>query len=405
MHPLVSLILRVCRAEGVHPNDMSRDRFRELCLEPVTGLKVGSANYIGWNEARRRALVEMRETPANDDASLPIVPEGFALDRVSTLTRNAKGEPQWTIANREKQRAAEALERIAERLNEVVKPRTWTIPRPKSAPAEDLLSVVVFGDPHIGMKAIAAEAGQDWDLAAGIDIHKRAVEELVVTGPATSKCIILDVGDTTHSDNGKRTTTKGTPVDVDGSHADSMSAAYEVLVHAVDCALQRHDEVECVVVPGNHGKETSFAIAMMLKIHYRNEPRVEVPVIRDAAWHSRFGSVLLASTHGDTLRSCKPRDLALTMASRWPHEWAASRWRFWLCGHVHHLTENVVKSGKEVDACVVRTFRTLTPQDAWHNHQGYSAKQDARKIIYHRDKGPRAEFVVTAEFLSVDEAA
>lgn len=394
MSARVQQLVEVCTCHSVHPSTLTRSQYRELCDGPI----VGTHGDVSWSEAKRRAS---EIVDGMGEISRPIVPAGHTLKGVSTLRRQPDGTLQWTKTDRKAESEAEAIERIAKMLNDRIKPREWTVPAPKKSLPDELLSVVVFGDPHIGMRAIAAEAGADWDLAKGVEIHKRAIDELIFDGPDSAHCVILDVGDTTHADSGKRATTKGTLVDVDGAHADCIAAAYDVFVYAVDRALQRHETVECVIVPGNHGKETSFAIAQMLRIHYRSEERVTIPIVRDAAWHRRFGKVLLASTHGDTLRSDKPLDLTLTMANRWPKDWGETAFRYWLCGHVHHLSKRTVQDDKEVPAAVVRTFRTLVPQDRWHNHEGYSAKQDARKIVYHRDKGQRSEHVVTAEFLAV----
>lgn len=383
-------LARFCRDRNIHPSELSRAEFRRLCPDPIVGIKETT-----WGEAKREAVRIFNES--TPDFAMDAVPPGFYANELSTMVRTPGGDPQWVKAKREKQTQKETIEAIASMLAGMVEPREWTIPAPEQDNPADLLTVIVFGDPHLGMWASAAEAGQRWDLAKGVDIHKRAIESLVLEGVTTAKCVILMLGDTLHSDTFRNTTTKGTFVDVDGSHAECMTATYETLVYAVDIALAVHDEVELVNLAGNHDKETAIAIAMMLDIHYRNEPRVTIPIPHSAAWHTLFGETLIAATHGDTLRSEKPEGLMLTMANDWAKEWGQSKWRFWLCGHVHHKQKMGLK---EVPGGEVQTFRTLVPQDRYHSHHGYRAKQDARKIVYHKTKGQRHDHTVTAEFLA-----
>lgn len=384
-------LARFCRDRNIHPSELSRAEFRRLCPDPIVGIK-----STPWSEAKREAARLFNdETP---DFAMPAIAPGFAVKGTSTMVRTPSGDPQWIKTDRERESAKATIEALASMLNGIVEPRTWTIPEPEHDNPEDLLSVIVFGDPHLGMWASAAEAGQSWDLAKGVDIHKRAIESLVLQGETTARAVILVLGDTLHSDTYRNTTTKGTFVDVDGSHAQCMQATYETLVYAVDIALAVHDEVELVNLAGNHDKETAIAVSMMLQIHYRNEPRVTVPVPHGPAWHLLFGETLLAATHGDTLRTEKPEGLMLTMANDWAKEWGQSTWRFWLCGHVHHKQK---MGTKEVPGGEVHTFRTLVPQDRYHAHHGYRAKQDARKLVFHKTSGLRHDHTVTAEFLAV----
>ena len=52
------------------------------------------------------------------------------------------------------------------------------------------------------------------------------------------------------------------------------------------------------------------------------------------------------------------------------------------CGHIHHLSRD-----KECAGCVVETFRTLAPKDAWHAGQGYRAGRDMYAITHHVSHG------------------
>jgi hypothetical protein len=70
------------------------------------------------------------------------------------------------------------------------------------------------------------------------------------------------------------------------------------------------------------------------------------------------------------------------MACDWPQDWAETLYRYWITGHIHHDTV------KELRGCVVESFRTLAPGDAWHHSKGYRSGRDMRVLVFDRERGP-----------------
>jgi hypothetical protein len=124
---------------------------------------------------------------------------------------------------------------------------------------------------------------------------------------------------------------------------------------------------------------------MSFELMYEREPRVHIDT-SPAKFHKyRFGKCLIAATHGDTI---KITELALLMAVDWPEDWAETEHRHWYTGHIHHDTL------KELPGCIVETFRTLAPRDAWHAAQGYRSGRDLKLDVWHREYGYSQRFVV-----------
>tara|TARA_R100000808_G_scaffold18489_1_gene40493 strand:+ start:1726 stop:2010 length:285 start_codon:yes stop_codon:yes gene_type:complete len=59
---------------------------------------------------------------------------------------------------------------------------------------------------------------------------------------------------------------------------------------------------------------------------------------------------------------------------------------------------DVVYLDPDADQCVVRTVRSLAPQDAWHSWEGYDAFQEATMLCFHRDGRRTGEIFEPARF-------
>ena len=304
-------------------------------------------------------------------------PPGQTIRGVSTLFDSA-GNPtlQWVKTKAEDTPLYEALQAVVEDLDI---PRAKRTPPPKKLPPPSLLAVYPLGDVHLGCFAWGKEAGEDFDLDIASQDLQRGVHMLVEATPAAETAIVLPVGDFLHSDNSGNQTTRGTPVDVDTRYAKVLRLGARLMIHAVHEALHRHRKVIVRMVRGNHDKESSLALSLILDAHFASEPRVAVSTSPSPFWYHRHGKVLLGSTHGDT---CKIQDLAAVMASDRPKDWGASEHRIWFTGHIHQ--KRILELPGSV---VVETARAFAARDAWHNAQGYRTGRELQSIVFHAEWG------------------
>jgi hypothetical protein len=307
------------------------------------------------------------------------VPSPFVVKGYSTLyDADGKQKAQWVKTKVDNALVEDGVKEAIEFLVREAKGLSPIVKSPKST-LSDLLAVYPFGDPHIGMYAWAAEAGQDFDLAIAERETLAAVDRLVDSAPAAETAILASLGDTTHAnDQTNRTPLHGYQLDVDSRYPKVLSVAIKICRHAILRALEKHQIVIVRIEPGNHDPQVKWAITLALAAYFENNPRVKIDTSPSKFWFYRFGKVLIGTTHGDTV---KHQSLGAIMASDRPEDWGATKYRYWYTGHVHH------KSVLESPGVVCESFRTLAASDAHAHSHGYRSGRDAYCIVHHKDFG------------------
>jgi hypothetical protein len=306
------------------------------------------------------------------------IPDGLRIAGASVYREKTEDSPaHWLkmVADRDQQEAI--LREFAENLAEGVK----GLAKPVKAPLhvmEDLLCVIPIGDPHFGMYAWSQDAGADFDLDIAERLTRGAIDRLVASAPPAKTALLLNLGDMFHADNQSNTTQSGHQLDVDGRWARVQKVGLMAMIYCIMRLLGKHEKVIFRINPGNHDKHAAYALALMLSCYFHNEPRVVVDLSPSMTWYYLFGSVLLGSTHGDTI---KGKDMLSIMAADKPQEWGQSMHRHWYVGHVHH------HDSKEYHGGTVEYFRTLAARDAWHQGQGYRSGRDMCLIVHHKEHG------------------
>jgi hypothetical protein len=249
-----------------------------------------------------------------------------------------------------------------------------------------------MGDPHIGMLSWRHETGDDFDLKIAERNLVAAVDRLVGLAPPSKRALIVNLGDFYHSDNKEgRTARSGNSLDVDSRWDKVLRVGIMAMVRCVDRALEKHECVRVINEIGNHDDHSSIMLGVCLSHHFRDNPRVEIDT-SPARYHwYEFGLNLIGVTHG---HGAKARDLPGVMAADRSEAWGRTKFRFWLCGHVHH------ESKKEYPGAIVETFRTLAARDAWHHGEGYRAGRNMVCDVYHRTRGRILRHEVGVEELS-----
>lgn len=353
----------------------------------VPAKRLAEVEAIGDGE-----LTEAPEFPEQRaDEPVEITPYTHEIKGVSTFVdREGKIRGQWIKTAAREESREETIARLVRDIPIDVPVRPEPVPAGEPAP-DDMMAVYVLGDPHVGMLAWAPETGADWDLRIATKVLVGAVQNLVLRGPRTRRAYILNCGDFFHSDNVHGHTTGGShSLDLDGRHAKVLPAGVEILIAIVLAALAHHDEVRLDIRIGNHDALLSLMLAIAISHHFRDEPRVSVPLPVKHRSYYEFGKVLIGTTHGDRAKGPK---LGTLMAQEEPEAWGRTRHRYWYCGHVHH--SRVIEEG----GVKIESFRTLAARDSWHAAQGYLSGRDAHRILLHREHGEIGREVVSADAL------
>jgi len=303
----------------------------------------------------------------------------YVIKGTSTLYGpDGEMKQQWVKTSLDRERFERVMRDWVEHLTEGVRGLAKPVPKPV-VNHDDLLSVYAIGDPHCGLYAWAAEAGEDFDLTKAESLTTAAVARLVACSPPSGEALILELGDLLHADDSKnQTPTSHHALDVDSRYAKVMQVALRTLQNAITLALAKHAKVTVWLVPGNHDPHSSFAIAMCLNAFYSNEKRVTVCMSPSAFKYMQFGKVLIGSHHGNGI---KMDQLPGVMATDVPAAWGGSVFRYWYVGHIHHIHK------REFPGASVESFRTLAARDAWHSGKGYRAGRDMSLIVHHKQYG------------------
>jgi hypothetical protein len=329
----------------------------------------------------------------NEDLKHPL-PAGQKLRGMSTLYgADGKIAQQWVKTKEDDAEQAAIFRAACEAM-------AADLPQVEPRPAlgtyrDDLMAVYPIGDPHIGMYAWKDETGDNWDLEIAERVHCGAMADLVSRAPPAKHAVVLELGDGLHYDSLAAVTPRsGHNLDADGRYAKMASVTVKTLRQCITSALDVHDTVEVIIVPGNHDETGALWLAIVLAHVYENEPRVKVHTSPALFHYVRFGNVLLGTHHGHT---CKAEKLPGVMACDRAKDWGETLHRHWFTGHVHH------ESKKEYAGCTVESFNTLAGKDAHAANGGWRSNQSMSCVVFHRERGEWARSKVFAD--AFEEAA
>lgn len=264
---------------------------------------------------------------------------------------------------------------VAKRIEEIIAGSGFS--PPAKAPAlrtSSKTSAVsaVFGltDAHVGAKAWAREVGVETNIetvrARTIETTQRLIER-VLRFCRPAHWLLPSGSDNIHADTDLGTTTRGTPLDTDGSLARMFLAACGIYEEIV-ALLLAVAPVEIVAVPGNHDMVMSMMLTHWLSARFRGEKGVSVgSCVEHRSYHLR-GRSLIGFSHGDGIPDER---LPMVMASEASEKWGSSKHRLIFTGHLH------TDRSDEYAGCRVIHMPTLAGPDRWHYRKGYTGNTKA----------------------------
>lgn len=261
----------------------------------------------------------------------------------------------------------------------------------RKATLDHLCTLYTLTDCHVGMRAWAPETGADWDLDISERILTGAVDYLVATSPASTTCVLNQLGDFLHFDSLMPITpTSGHLLDADSRYSKVVAVATRILRYAIDRLLTKHAKVIVLMAEGNHDMASSVWLRHLFSLLYEAEPRVQVMDTELPYYVHLHGQVMLAFHHGHMKKNDQ---LPLLFAAQYPREWGAAVKRYCHTGHLHHVEE------KEHAGMTVTQHPTLAARDSYAARHGWVADQRMKAIIYHAQHGEAGTISVTPEML------
>jgi hypothetical protein len=314
------------------------------------------------------------------------VPEGYIVKGVSTYySEDGSVRGQWV-----KSALNQNQQQIQEAFLEAFKSDIPRISATKFSNKENiddaLLNVYVYGDPHIGLRTWEDETGTNHDLNASINLFTTAHADLVHRSPNADTAIILNLGDYFHADDGRNVTLRsGHVLDVDGRYQKVRIVGFKILRAMIEMALEKHKKVIVWNIQGNHDDYSAIDLSLWLSVAYEDEPRVQIETSPNRFYYYQHGYVMLAATHGDTVRQNKIQGV---MSADKSEMWGRTKFRYAHMGHIHH------KTLKDEAGVAVETHRVLQPNDLYSHMAGYRSQRDAQCITYHSRLGEYARVMV-----------
>lgn len=324
----------------------------------------------------RRKAARMGYSPDADGKGR--APEGFHVRGKSTYyDAEGKVRGQWVKTAKDAERLEDVAKIIAQELDV---PAAKPLPLPRRQEYDGRrMCVYPIGDAHIGLLSWGEETGADHDLQIAKAQLTDVAGKLVNLAPVTDRALIVNVGDFFHVDNYQHRTEKsGHFLDVDSRLPKVITVGLHCALQLIYTALRKHQTVTMINVPGNHDRMLGYMLSLLLKEHFRNEPRVNIRTEPRAFFYEEFGRVLIGATHGE---KCKPTDLPEIMAVDQREAWGRTLYRYWYTGHVHH------DQRKEFRGCIFESFRTLVNPDAYTVTSGYRSGRDMKCIVLHSERG------------------
>ena len=352
--------------ELVYEAEFNLTRIAELLTERYPSYDVRPerirnriANY------RRKGLL-----PLDSGNSISL---GEQLKSTSTLYDSLGNvKMQWVKSDVPKQEFLAAYEEAISNIASTLPALPLTTP-PSTPLMADLATLYISNDVHFGALMWDKESGADWNVELASATLNSAYDYLFSCSPAAKVGIVVDLGDLMEIDNDKNMTPKsGNILAADSRYPKVLRLAYESLIYGIQLALAKHELVYFYSIYGNHDVNSGSAIREVIRMAFRNEPRVIVDESPSPIKYHQHGAVLLQFAHGDGM---KMKAAGEVMAVDQAAIFSSTKYRFSHFGHVH---SDSVYDGR---ICRVESHRNLAPINHWAHHMGYRTSPGTMKSI------------------------
>lgn len=243
--------------------------------------------------------------------------------------------------------------------------------------------VISLADFHLDKLDITVES-----VEYKVEMYKNVLKNLINTSSRAfnvNKVVFVIGNDLFQTDNIQGATTSGTIVD----HSITWNKAYEIgfdlMVNAINLVKQYANEVQVVLVQGNHARTKEYYLAHALDVYFKNDVEVSFDREFTTVKHIVIGNTFIGYHHGNT----KIDDLPLLFATS-PESSAAfgnAKYREVHTGDKHYYL------AKEIKGVRVQQMPSLSSTDRWHSDNNFvNSIRAGIALIYHPVKGKVGEF-------------
>ena len=308
------------------------------------------------------------------------VPSGFNVKGVSTYY-NDEGKPvgQWVKSIADKEAQFQAMIKRIEIACDGITP--WKpVKKPKRV-EQDLLSLLVITDFHLGSYCWGQETSEDYDTNMARDLFLSSIKEMIDSTPKSKIGMLCNLGDFLHWDGLDQLTPSGKNLlEGDSRYSRIVDIAMTVMDEAVRMMLEKYEKVVFVCAEGNHDIAGSIWLRKFIRKLYSKEPRLEV-IDNDFPYYAyRHGETMLCFHHG---HKAKMGSLPKVFSSepRFREDWGKSKIAYIHSGHYHH--ERLIEDA----GAITEQHPTLASRDSYATRLGLMSQRGAKVITYDSQDG------------------
>jgi hypothetical protein len=232
-----------------------------------------------------------------------------------------------------------------------------------------------------------------WGLDKAVAVLERAVDDALSrsSGYEVEKILIVIGSDVFHFDNAHYTTTKGTPMETDGSSWAQMFKAGQSGYTSCIARAASVAPVHVVHAGGNHDEVLSWALAQVLEATFSKAKNITFDVSDTPRKYFEWHDNLIVITHGDKV---KDAELPLVISHEAAEMWGRTKFRYVYLGHFHGNRQIRYQSIKDMPGITLQWLRSPKPTDKWHRDMGYLGQQGVTSFIHSRDGGQVASLSI-----------
>ena len=200
------------------------------------------------------------------------------------------------------------------------------------------------------------------------------------------KAVLVIGEDFLHTDTIQNTTTNGTGLEVNSTWDKAYEKGFDTLVKAIIELNLYCDNLEIILVQGNHARTKEFYLAHALEVYFKDsEKEISFNRTSDNTKSIVLGNTFIGYHHGNT----KIDSLPLLFATKecFSADFGNSKFREIHVGDRHHYL------AKEIKGVRIQQSPALCGDDTWHVDNNFINNIRAGlALVYHPIKGKCAEF-------------
>jgi len=254
----------------------------------------------------------------------------------------------------------------------------------KPNPILDTIDIEIsIADFHIGKKTLEGESIYNKKIQF-LDV----ITDLLfkVTNNYNVDTIVFPIGnDYFHTDNYQNQTTNGTPQDILTQYDNEYEEGFNLLVGAIQLLNLNANNIEIILVQGNHDRTKSFYLAHALEVFFKGNKKIKFKREHSTTKFTVLGNTFIGYHHGN----CKIDELPLVFATNKDSsvEFGKALYRHVHTGDKHHYM------AKEIKGVRIQQMPSLSGTDRWHMDNNYINNIRAGLVhLFHPVFGKIGEF-------------